>query len=109
MASLLLVTPQLTRGTCSSSKMHCVPSHGGDGFKDAPRNIGTVLSSFPLYSSGVLTASRGANIDHAVLAVGSDIVAGSVYWKVKNPRELLGVGGHAWLFRGEAVPTSSRS
>ena len=85
-------------------KMHCVPSHGGDGFKDAPRNIDAVISSFPLYSSGVLTASRGANVDHAVLAV-----AGSVYWKVKNPSELSGMGGHAWLFRGKALPTSSRS
>ena len=47
-------------------KLHCVPSHGGFvGFKCVARDIDAVPPRFH-----VLTASRGANIDHGVLAVG---------------------------------------
>ena len=75
------------------------------GFKDVARNIDAVLFALQLCSSGVLTRSRGVNIDHGVLAVGNDTDAGSVHWKVQNPWELSGVGGFSRLFRGKAVST----
>ena len=87
MASLPFVTAQflcvLTGGTCSSSSCTVCLSHDGIvGFKAVARDIDAVLPSFPLHSSGVLTASRSAYIDHGVLAVGNDTDASSVHWKV---------------------------
>ena len=40
--------------------------------------------SFQFYSSGVLTAKCGTNLDHGVLVVGFGTLNGVEYWKVKN-------------------------
>jgi len=41
--------------------------------------------AFQLYTSGVLTGTCGANLDHGVLAVGyGTYTDGTAYWKVKN-------------------------
>jgi len=41
-------------------------------------------ASFQFYSSGVLTATCGTNINHGVLVVGYGISGTQEYWKVKN-------------------------
>jgi len=41
-------------------------------------------SAFQFYSSGVLTATCGTNIDHGVLVVGYGTSGSQQYWKVKN-------------------------
>jgi len=41
-------------------------------------------SSFQFYTSGVMTAACGDQLDHGVLAVGYGTEGGEDYWKVKN-------------------------
>ena len=60
-------------------------------------------SSFQFYLSGVLTASRGVNIDHGVLALKTNTDASSVQWKVMNSWESPGESNHMRLFREKGV------
>ena len=88
-----------TGGTCSLSSCTVgLPRGGVVGSMDVARDIEQALMSAsghqpmsiakrinPRFnSSGVLTASCGANIDHGVLAVEYGTDAGSHYWKAKN-------------------------
>jgi C1A family cysteine protease len=60
-------------------------------------------ASFQHYSSGVLTAKCGTNLDHGVLAVGygTDEATGNKYWKVKNSWGAeWGLDGYILLERG---------
>jgi cathepsin L len=59
---------------------------------------------FQFYSSGVVTSSCGASVDHAVLAVGfgTSSTAGP-YWKIKNSwGAAWGEGGYIRIARGGA-------
>jgi len=59
-------------------------------------------NSFQLYSSGVLTAACGTQLDHGVLAVGYGTLSGVEYFKVKNSwGGSWGEAGYVLLARGE--------
>jgi len=58
-------------------------------------------SAFQLYSSGVLTATCGTNLDHGVLVVGYGELDGTKYWKVKNSwGSSWGLDGYVLIERG---------
>jgi C1A family cysteine protease len=58
-------------------------------------------SNFQYYSSGVLTASCGSNLDHGVLAVGYGTMDGTDYYRVKNSwGTSWGDNGYIYFERG---------
>ena len=60
-------------------------------------------SAFQLYSSGVLTATCGTQLDHGVLVVGYGTLNGTDYWKVRNSwGTSYGMEGYVLLQRGTA-------
>ena len=60
-------------------------------------------TSFQLYSSGLLTASRGTRLDYGVLATGYGTNAGTDQWKGKNSwGSLWCEQGYIRLQRGNA-------
>jgi len=98
------------------------------GFKDVPTNSETALmtsvvqqpvsvaveadqNSFQFYSSGVMTAACGTNLDHGVLAVGygTDNTTNLDYWLVKNSWGAdWGMKGYILLGRGPKYGSSGQ-
>jgi len=105
-------------GTCKKSSCSNVPQSAITGYKDVTVNNDNALatavaqqpvsvaveadqSSFQMYSSGVMTAACGTNLDHGVLAVGYGTSGSNEYWKVKNSwGASWGMQGYILLGRG---------
>jgi len=90
-----------TAGTCTQSKCTKVANSAPVKYTDvAPSSDSAMMSalalqpvaiaieadqaSFQLYTSGVLTAACGTNLDHGVLAVGYGNLNGVDFYRVKN-------------------------
>jgi len=88
-------------GTCDKSKTTIFPGSAPTGFVDVQANSVNALmsavaqqpvsiaiqadqASFQTYSSGVLTAKCGQQLDHGVLVTGYGTLNGVDYWQVKN-------------------------
>ncbi len=105
------------QGTCQTT---CQAAATIDGFQDVPANSETALvtaiseqpvsvaieadqSSFQFYSSGVMTAACGTQLDHGVLAAGYGTLSGQDYYYVKNSWGAdWGANGFILLGRGES-------
>lgn len=112
------VYPYIATGpnTCQSTGKPVYARLGG--FKDVPANSETALlsaiaqqpvsvaveadqDSFQFYSSGIMTAACGTNLDHGVLAVGYGTQGALDYYKVKNSWGAdWGMKGYILLGRG---------
>jgi C1A family cysteine protease len=109
---------QGVRGTCNNTCTP-VPESAPTAYTDVETNNEEALmsavaqqpvsvaiqadkSAFQLYSTGVLTATCGTDLDHGVLVVGYGALNGTDYWKVKNSwGATYGMDGYVLLERGK--------
>jgi len=107
-----------TDGSCKQSSCTiAIPAGGVTGYKDvhgesdlesavAQTPVSVAIEadqmSFQLYSSGVMTASCGTQLDHGVLAVGYGTDGSNAYWKVKNSwGASWGESGYIRMIKGQ--------